>query len=258
MVGAVTLYSTTKKIGVASATAVGVLACGASAWAQGTFYSASGTFFSLSGPSQYLPPGVTQGSTFTAVLDLDTGDVSGQSGSSGSVFTFPDSTLSCNFVNGSFDTQVFYTGLILDFSGNESDTTSVEINAQNANSSFSIGYSGGNAPDSTLGSMLNYLNGGFVTATITNYAILSYDNPLNGPPAVATGGLSDFELAPTPEPNPSLLVLLGGLTFCAVKVRRMFDLAGQPFHDGASGTRSVHRKKCPPAARPQPLSSCPL
>jgi len=190
-----------------------------SAWAQSAVYEATGGFTTLSGASELLPPGVTRGSTFTGQFNFNTTGYTEQAGFPGEVFTLPAASLIGNFINGLLDTEFTYTGLTLDFSANPSGGTSVAINAWDANSAFTLSYTGGAAPDNSLASVENFLNAGYYSATgAGSSAQLTYVNPLpDGPSGVATGDLGSF--MPVPEPRVDGLLALGA-ALLALKARR--------------------------------------
>jgi hypothetical protein len=219
------LSSFTRKVGAAWAAAM-MLFCGTSVGAQGMVYSVAGTFSNLSGATEFLPPGVAAGSSFTSQLTLDTSGYSAAAGSPGVVYTLPYAILSCTFINGSFETELTYTGLTLDFSASETGATSMEFDAGNANSAFALGYAGGLAPDNSLGSAENFLNAGFTPVTQSSAAQLSYYNPLpDGAPGVASGNLGAF--SPIPEPGTDALLGLG-LGVLARTCRHKFGRTGRP------------------------------
>jgi hypothetical protein len=226
----------------AALVAAGLLVGGFSARAQGSLYAASGTFSALSGPSELLPPGVTQGSLFAGLITLMTGNYSVQPESSGVIFTFPGATIACAFTNASYNSALAYSGLTVDFSASQSGATAMEINAGNAYSAFSFGYSGGTAPDNSLQSLENFLNAGFNPVTPSaNSAQLTFYNPITGgASAIATGDLAS--LSPVPEPSTDFLIALGGLVF-AVLARRKFVLAGRPSLAVAINSGSTRHSK---------------
>jgi hypothetical protein len=217
--------SSLTRVAAAAWAAVIIQTGSSSAWAQSAVYEATGGFTALSGASEVLPPGVTQGSTFTGQFNFNTAGYTAQPGTPGEVFTLPAASLIGNFINGLYDTEVTYTDLTLDFSANPTGGTSVTINAWDANSAFTLSYTGGAAPDNSLASVENFLNAGYYSATgAGSSAQLTYDNPLpDGPTGVATGDLVSL----VPEPRVDGLLVLGAVLL-ALKARRKLDWAGRP------------------------------
>ena len=211
---------------VAAFLAVIVLTFGLSALAQGTLYVAAGTFSTLGGPSEILPPGVGQGSSFSSLINLNTSNYSVQSGSPGTLFSFPNATLACSFTNGTFVSDTTYAGLALDFLASQSGATALEITASNSFSVFTLTYAGGSVPDNTLASLESFLNTGYHSALATNSAAeLTYYNPLGGQPATASGSLDSVGPTSVPEPGLGVLTAIGGVALVAM-VRRRFRLVG--------------------------------
>ena len=159
-------------------------------------YQFAGGFSSIGGATEFLPPGVSQGSAFSGALDL-TGILAG----SGNSYTLPADSFVCDFSNGSYSTLIDFSDVTLAYTSGAN--ASLQISGQNGFDSLTLNYTSISTGAPGEAGLVSLMDSG---AFNVGNASFNVENPVPGfSPAQASGSLGVINQVP----EPATLLLTG-------------------------------------------------